>query len=220
MRRNEPSLVESAPLPYLLALPAGDPPAAGAWPVLCFLHGYGEAAPMPIRKAMTLHSPLHPDASPRAREAFIVVAPQMPAGGDLWHRHADSVRDIVQEVQSLHRGDPQRTFLTGFSYGGNGVLDLALRQPHLWAALWPVDPTRVPEEDPRLPIWLSSGELSRRDRAAFIERLGLETLAGDPPGDRVYEDRGEDHVGTAALAYRDGQIYDWLLSKRQLGLKG
>jgi hypothetical protein len=34
------------------------------------------------------------------------------------------------------------------------------------------------------------------------------------PGDRVYVDRAQDHVGTARLAYADERIYDWLLARR------
>jgi predicted peptidase len=213
MNASDLRLVESAPLPYVLSVPEGDLPASGAWPLLCFLHGYGEGAPMPIRKAITLHSPLAPASSPRATEEFIVVAAQMPVRGDLWHQYANAVREIVRQVEERHPVDPGRRFLTGFSFGGNGVFDLALAQSDLWAALWPVDPTRVPREDPGRPLWLSSGEISRRLEDAFIQRLHLQ-----PPrensGDRVIVDQGQDHVGTAHLAYQDDRIYRWLLSKR------
>lgn len=116
-----------------------------------------------------------------------------------------------------HNADPARTFLTGFSFGGNGVFDLALMQPGSWAALWPVDPTRVPPQDPGRPVWFSSGEISRLRAGSFIRRLRLEPIQGAGPGDRVYEDRGADHVGTARLAYRDDRVYRWLLSRGAAG---
>jgi poly(3-hydroxybutyrate) depolymerase len=213
MSRPDPRLVESGPLPYLLSLPVH---AAGAPPLLCFLHGYDEGAPMPVQQALTRHGPLAASASPRAAE-FIVVAPQMPARGDLWHRHVDAVRDIVRQVQAEHAADAERTYLTGFSFGGNGVFDLALAQRDLWAALWPVDPTRVPRLDPGLPVWLSSGEISRHAARAFTERLRLEPLEGGEPGDRVYVDQAQDHVGTARMAFRDERIYAWLHTRRRQG---
>lgn len=148
------TLVATRPLRYLLAAPAADVPAAQR-PVLCFLHGYDEAAPLDIHQALTRHGPLWPGAVLRVPEEFIVVAPQLPAAGDLWYRYADTVLEIVTEVQALGGGDPARTYLTGFSFGGNGVFDLALAQPGLWAALWPVDPTRPPPRDPLRPVWLS-----------------------------------------------------------------
>jgi predicted peptidase len=181
---------------------------------LCFLHGYGEGAPLPIQQALTRHGPLAATSSPRARGEFIVVAAQLPACGDVWYRYADAVREIVQQVRARHRADPQQLFLTGFSFGGNGVFDLALAQREFWAALWPVDPTRVPPADPERPVWLSSGARSRDHAHAFIQRLHLEPPHDTALADRIYVDQGQDHVGTARLAYQDERIYRWLLSKQ------
>jgi predicted peptidase len=205
-----PRLVEGAPLRYLLSLPAA---AAQPRPVLVFLHGYDEGAPVEIRRALTLYGPLRAGNPAVVAEEFIVVAPQLPVKGDLWRGSADAVREIVRRVQVEHAGDPRRTYLTGFSYGGNGVFDLALAQPGLWAALWSVDPTRVPRRDPGLPVWLSSGAISRRLQAVFNSELRLEPAEAVPLGDRVYTDQGMDHVGTATLAYQDERVYRWLLTR-------
>lgn len=210
---TEPALhlVESARLPYLLATPAGTRPPGEFWPVLCFLHGHEEGAPTPIREALTRHGPLRP-GNPTVSQGFITVAPQLPAQGDIWREHADAVRDTVREVQALHGGDEERTFLTGFSYGGNGVFDLALQQRDFWTALWAVDPTRAPGTDPGLPVWLSSGQVSRRLESAFRRQLGL--VDGDSRGNRVIVDAGLDHVGTAAAAYASASPYEWLLTRQ------
>ncbi|HEX2208772.1 MAG TPA: hypothetical protein VHG93_13925 [Longimicrobium sp.] len=205
-------LIGSGPLRYLLSLPPAD--SAGPRPVLVFLHGYDEGAPMDIHRALTLHGPLRAGNPPVAREEFIVVAPQLPVRGDLWGGQADAVGGIVRRVQAEHGGDPARTYLTGFSFGGNGVFDLALALPGIWAALWAVDPTRVPRVDPALPVWLSSGAISRRIQMVFNATLRLMADGAGPPGDRVWTDQGVDHVGTATLAYGDERIYRWLLEKR------
>lgn len=210
---DELRLIESGPLRYLLSLPPA--PGAEPRPVLVFLHGYDEGAPMDIHRALTLHGPLRPGNPSVAVYEFVVVAPQLPVRGDLWWRSADAVRDIVQRVRAEHGGDPRRTYLTGFSFGGNGVFDLALALPGLWAALWAVDPTRVPPRDPGLPVWLSSGEISRRRQAGFNAALRLEPAGAGEPGDRVYTDEGLDHVGTATQAYRDERIYRWLLERQR-----
>jgi poly(3-hydroxybutyrate) depolymerase len=202
-------LVESARLPYLLSTPDATRSAGQLSPVLCFLHGYDEGAPTPIRHALTLHGPLRAGSSALANR-FIVVAPQLPARCDIWHRHAEDVRDTIREVQALHSGDGARTFLTGFSYGGNGVFDLALQQRGFWAALWAVDPTRAPGADPGVPVWLSSGEVSRRLESAFRRQLGLQD-AGGPAAERVITDGRLDHVGTARKAYEEDRVYFWLL---------
>lgn len=210
MEEREIEVVEGAPLRYLLSVPAN--PAEGPRPVLFFLHGYDEAAPMDIRRALTMHGPLRPGNPPTD---FIVVAPQLPRAGDLWHLYADAVRDIVAAVHARHGGDARRSYLTGFSFGGNGVFDLALARPELWAALWAVDPTRVPQRDPGRPVWLSFGEVARRQAAGFTRVLALRA-----EGDRVGLDEGEDHVGSATRAYRDARIYSWLLSNGDAEVRG
>jgi predicted peptidase len=216
MTGSEISVVESAGFRCLLSVPAARPSGVGTWPILCFLHGYREAAPLEIRTALALHSPLRRGSFPGATRDFIVVAPQLAApGGDVWRAHADAVRRVAQEVQRNHGGDPERTFLTGFSYGGNGVLDLAADQADVWAALWPVDPTRVPERDSGRPIWLSFGDHSRGLRKAFLARLDLPQAANTEERGRVHDDRGLGHAPTADAAYAAGEVYAWLLTKRR-----
>lgn len=212
--KNKLKLIRELSLPFLLSLPDAAPDAAagGKTPVLCFLHGYMEGSPTEIFAGLTAHGPLSRMASPLAAGEFIVAAPQLPARGDFWRLHPDAVRDIVRYVHENFAGDPARSYLTGFSYGGNGVFDIALVDPTLWAALWPVDPTRVPVSDPGLPVWLSSGEASRPGKSGFIERLQLKTLETGGV-ERVYLDEGLDHVGTATSAYRSDDVYRWLLSR-------
>jgi predicted peptidase len=207
-------VVETVPLKYLIracgAMPRNAPP-----PLLCFLHGYDEAAPLEIGAALTRHGPLRATSPPRSLDQFVIVAPQLPTRGDLWHRYAPVVRQIVLEVAQQYGCDGQRLSLTGFSFGGNGVFDLALAQPDLWAALWPVDPTRVPTQSIAMPIWLSIGEIARYQTRTFRQRLALEAADSAPRGDRVWCDDGADHVGTATRAYSDARVYEWLLSKRR-----
>ncbi|HEX6746345.1 MAG TPA: hypothetical protein VF092_03445 [Longimicrobium sp.] len=203
-------IVESGPLRTLVSLPGGRD--AGPRPVLCFLHGYDEGAPAEIRAAVTRHGPLRDESAPAATREFIVVAPQLPQQGDLWLRHADDVLRIVRAVRREYGGDARRTYLTGFSFGANGVFDLAPEQPDAWAALWAVDPTRVPRMDPGRPVWLSIGGVARRLKSTFVDALRLHPAAGESPhGSRIVEDEGQDHVGSATHAYRDARIYDWLL---------
>ena len=180
--------------------------------MLLFLHGYDEGAPLEITTGVARHGPLRAGNPPHVVQEFIIVAPQLPRRGDLWYRYADSVAAILRVVQQQHSGDPQRSYLTGFSFGGNGVFDLGLLQADLWAALWPVDPTRVPARDPQLPVWISIGEIARYAKREFITAMQLRPASESSRGSRVYADEGDDHVGSATRAYRDARIYAWLLS--------
>jgi len=177
------------------------PPRAGPHPLLCFLHGYDEAAPVPPEVALTRHGPLSPTAAKIAAEEFILIVPQLPFAGDIWHRFAHDVKTIVEAASERHGGDAKRAFLTGFSFGANGVFDLA--GSGLWRALWPVDPTRPPKVDTGVPTWLSVGQVARSRKAAFMRALPK----------AVCVDEGDDHVGAARRAYADERIYRWLLEQ-------
>ncbi len=213
MKPTDLHLAEAGGLSYLLSLPAGE--SSGKWPILCFLHGLAEGPPTDIYSGILRHGPLRAGSAAIATRDFIVAAPQLPERGDCWRLYSQAVVEIVRQVQWGHDGDPERTYLTGFSFGGNGVFDLALGEPGVWAALWAVDPTRVPTVDPGLPIWLSAGEASRYVGSRFIESLQLQPLAAVTEfTDRIVVDEGLDHVGTATSAYRDERIYRWLLARR------
>jgi hypothetical protein len=205
--RIELELRELHPLRCIVRVPAVEP--ISGLPLLCFLHGYDEGAPVDIIDALTRHGPLR-EGNPREWiDRFVIVAPQLPVRGDLWRRYAPAVREIVLAEAWRYRCDVNRLYLTGFSFGANGVFDLALEQRDVWSAAWAVDPTRVPPRALDLPIRVSIGQASRHQASAFVRRLGLAEAGQDT--DRIWTDEGADHVGTARRAYRDARVYDWLL---------
>lgn len=216
MSRPLLQLVDSYPLRYLLrpriSTEADEPP-----PLLCFLHGYDEGAPLDIFDALSRHGPFRSLNPSTYKDRFVIVAPQLPLRGDLWYRYADTVRQIVLDEAKKFACDLRRLYLTGFSFGGNGVFDLSFAQTGMWAALWPVDPTRVPTQPITIPIWLSLGEISRLQARSFIRTLGRESAEIVTSADQVWSDAGEDHVGTATQAYNDERVYQWLLSNRLVG---
>uniref|UniRef100_A0A914YXW0 Uncharacterized protein n=1 Tax=Panagrolaimus superbus TaxID=310955 RepID=A0A914YXW0_9BILA len=207
--------ISSEALPYLISKPRGKAPSQG-FPILVFLHGWQEAAPKPIQEAMIKFGPLDIDNPPNVKEQFIIVAPQMPKKGDYWDRFAEAVKNVAVKVQNEENGDKNRTYLTGFSFGGNGVFEVAVRQPNFWAALWPVDLTRVPDNDPQRPIWISVGIFVRMNLSKFVTKLGLTSAKVNYNADRVHDDTFRNHIGAAEEAYKDEKIYRWLLSKSLL----
>jgi predicted peptidase len=187
-----------------------------SWPVLVFLHGRDECKPFKIADALTLHGPLSPQSASEAVEQFLIIAPQLDSpGGDVCLRHAAALMNIVQDATRLYRGDARRAYLTGFSFGGNGVLDVGLMQPNVWAALWAVDPTRVPQQAPARPLWVSAGKYANPNQPAF-RAIGLQESsepADRNTADRVFFFTGTGHSTTARTAYADPGIYQWLLRK-------
>ena len=203
---------EGRALRYVLRIPPR--PSTDKYPVLFFLHGYDEGPPTEIRRAIARHGPLRPNNGVATLEHFIIVAPQLPQRGDLWYGFANPVREIARDVQAAYNADPQRTYLTGFSFGANGVFDLGLEQPDLWAALWAVDHTRVPRAKSPEPVWLCFGDIARHRKPQITDVLSRSADANEGDPDVVFDDRGADHVGSARVAYQDERIYSWLLSKR------
>jgi predicted peptidase len=172
-------LVDSYPLRYLVR-PRISTEADESPPLLCFLHGYDEGAPLDIFNALCRHGPFRSLNPSTYKDRSVIVAPQLPVRGDLWNRYPETVRQIVLDEAKRFACDLRRLYLTGFSFGGNGVFDLTFAQTGTWAALWAVDPTRVPTKSITIPIWLSLGEISRLQARSFIRTLGLDSAETAP----------------------------------------
>ena len=197
------------------------------WPILCYLHGIRECGrPLDTKEdtegLLTSHGPLKGGRFQGATDDFIVVVPQMPclpgegrrSFNDNWKNYADTVKQIAETVQKQYRGDRQHIYLTGFSLGGNGVLDIAIAQArfNFWAKLWPVDPIRPYDKIPQLPIWLWYGNENLQPNQATVEKLSLQCapVNGIPSGNSLCTNTGLCHVDTATSAYKEDRVYDWL----------
>ena len=69
---------------------------------------------------------------------FIIVAPH--GRGQTGYRDFGEVDvfEAMEEVKRRYRIDDERIYLTGHSMGGGGTFRLAVRSPHLWAAIAPM----------------------------------------------------------------------------------
>uniref|UniRef100_A0A914PIE2 Uncharacterized protein n=1 Tax=Panagrolaimus davidi TaxID=227884 RepID=A0A914PIE2_9BILA len=143
-------------------------------------------------KLWTLHGALRPKNLDRLRDNFIIIPPQMPKAGDLRYTFSKHVHEIVQNVQNQYNGDVKRTYLT---------------------AIWSVDPTRLPTNDSKHPVWLSIGAMARPNTNGFIQKQNLKPANENFTEDRIYLDENADYVGTARLAYENEKVYNRLLAK-------
>lgn len=188
-------------------------------PVLCFLHGSDEHnGNLTLTHALRRHGPLKNDkkTGEGLNDRFLVIFPQLPApGGDVWQRFAKDIEEIVKVVWDGYGGDRKRTYLTGFSYGGNGVFRLAVLQPALWTAVWPVDPVMTPPKGLPMPVLVTMGEYARRHETMLIKQGYKKIESNGFRSNTLYIDYEKDHVRTATAAYRDKRIYDWLLRKKK-----
>jgi predicted peptidase len=197
---NRTVTVQGIAYRYVVYVPAGWT-ANERWPVILFLHGSeekGDDGLAPSRVGLGRAVRLHPD-----KYRAVIVMPQCRMD-DSWSSdkmHAQALAALDASSREFH-GDPQRTYLTGFSMGGYGTWSIAAKYPERFAALvvvcggirWPpsvpppsVDPpadnsyTRTARSVARIPIWIFHGDADRnvavtesRAMAAALKALKVE----------------------------------------------
>jgi predicted peptidase len=108
------------------------------WPVILFLHGYGERGENGLRETdIGLPQAIRQSSKPWP---FVVVMPQC-LGDD--HVFTDPDMEAVafaalKQSMKEFQGDPERTYLTGLSMGGYATWNIAARHPGIFAAYVPV----------------------------------------------------------------------------------
>jgi len=222
---------EGRTYPYQIYVPRDYDPAR-KWPVILFLHGAGERGDNGSAQTQEgLGTPLRlwPERWPA-----IAVFPQAPAGTNWQGAQGRMAMAALAAVEAQYNTDPDRTYLTGISMGGNGAWYLGYQQPERWAAICAIcgflehDPARYQlftpptAADPFLevattiqdiPVWIVHGEAdpvvsveqSRRMHHA-LKDVGAEVHYVEVPG----VGHGSWHPG-----YADEELAAWLFSKRR-----
>jgi predicted peptidase len=192
--------------------------AGGDRPLIVFLHGSGERGHdlVQVRKY----------GLPRYLEKGLeipayVVAPQCPPEcrwGDLIEPLEGMVESLRLELPISARG----LLLTGFSMGGFGAWEWAMRNPSRFAALVPVagsgfthgdfvlpgDPCVLRE----LPVWIIHGAADRHVPVGGADRCA-EALAACGGIVRYSRFPDADHGETCSLAYSDPRLYEWMMQR-------
>ena len=201
---------DSVRLRYLLALPEGYEASEEAWPLVLFLHGAGERGDDLSRVA--IHGP------PRhVREGqdfpFILVSPQAPEG-EWWK--ASELAALLDEIESTHRVDPDRIYVTGLSMGGFGTWELLQDYPDRFAAAAPVCGGGTPGKicaAREVPIWAFHGALDNVVPPVRSEEMVNRLERCD--GDIQYTLYPEANHDSWTETYANPELYAWLLSHRR-----
>jgi len=210
--------IESRSLTYI-------PEAPGPHPILCFLHGAGEAAAdrdgeqlQPLARVLAHRSPgWHAKNATPFVSRFLVLCPQLGRTRRWEPGDAEWIDPLVSHAINDHGGDASRLVLTGFSRGGEGVFQLASASRHHWPTIWAVDPALrrmppTPADDVRVWVHYGNDQPGGENMEAFQTVLGLEAFSGDTSARRLVTALDEDHVGTCVAAYASAHVYDWLAS--------
>ena len=208
---------------YLLYLPSDyDPASDSLWPLILFLHGSGDddydsAFVLSYGLPAVLQAGEQPEEFP-----FIVVSPQAFPGGTWWTEDALPILDaLLGEVLETYQADPDRVYLTGLSMGGYGAWYLATTYPERFAAMVSVSGSGY--QTPFLPgaetlcrmqdlaVWAIHGALDQMSEpeASRLNALALKASCLSEVVWTLYDDEG--HIGTYERAYRDPELYQWLL---------
>lgn len=221
-------LAEDAPayiMNYLVWLPKGfnDDPEK-SWPLIFFLHGSSsdENDSVFVMRA-GLPEVLFKGDQPKDFP-FVVISPQAFTGVPWWGGVTpDVLMALLNEVVSLYQIDASRIYLTGLSMGGYGSWLMTAAYRGQFAAMVSTSGTGYGNINPTIeqlckvaetPIWAYHGEqdvISDPVGAKmYITYLEAECDNLVELKWTLYPDEG--HLGTFQKAYRDPELYTWLLN--------
>lgn len=199
-------------LNYLLYLPTRyQQEPEEKWPLVVFLHGYGERGPGLDK--LKLHGPPKLVAAGKAFP-FILASPQ--CDGPWWE--PESIKILIDELQKTLRVDPARIYLTGLSMGGYGTWETACRYPELFAAIAPICGGGIPflagKHLSRTPIWCFHGA-----KDPIVPLSESESMVAAVRGQKsqkvqftVYPLAEHD---SWTQTYENDALYEWLLGQRK-----
>ena len=212
-------IVQGRTCRYMIRLPAGSIGRGEPRPLLIYLHGAGE-----LRKSvysLKRHDPGQFASNRLSREEFpfIVVCPKNNRGA--W-KPAQVVRFLeeIQEPQHTRwRVDPDRIYLTGYSMGGYGVWETALKYPNHFAAIIPLAGGcrhSFQECSACPPVWAFHGELDAivppENSIDMVELCRYLRADHDAARLTLYPETGHD---IAARVYQNPGLYRWILSHKR-----
>ncbi len=218
---QHPYTSQKAGLDFLLYLPDdyGDDPQQG-WPLIVYLHG------APVRGAtleLLEEEPLPKKLKNENGFPFIALSPLGDGDYEFWSRGEmpEALFKLLDEIKANLPVDAKRIYLTGNDMGGNGVWQLGLRHPELFAALAPVAgyasyPFEVPKNICDLkdvPVWAFHGKRDpyvpvevEQDLVDALNACGGEaqvTVSSDMKNDVPFK------------VYADPALYEWLLEQEK-----
>ena len=193
---------------YLLNLPQ-DYSKKTDWPLLIYLHGYGESGDDLEMVKQNGPPKLVAEGKPLP---FVVVSPQCPSG---FYWRANVVMGLIDQIVEDYSIDTTRIYLTGKSMGGYGTWQIAHEYPHRFAAIVPiaggglfVSPYFM-ERLKGLPVWAFHDK--RDDLVPYEESVRMVegiSAAGGIAKLTTY-DEGKHDAWTEA--YNNDELFNWLL---------
>lgn len=208
-------IYDPSTLNYLLFMPRDTSAVInGKYPLIISLHGIGERGNDLWRVKL--------DGLPKILDGnnsfpFIVISPQCPLSTEWYYNDGIQLKvdAMIDSAIGRYPVDTNRIYLTGFSMGGIGTLDLAIRYPNRFAALLPIA-FRIETgwnlcAIDHIPLWGFHGQNDPIIPVSLAQNVinTLITCGGHPdftiyPG--VYHDAW-------TVTYNNPDVYTWLLAR-------
>jgi predicted peptidase len=205
---------------YMLFVPRDYKADGEPWPLMLFLHGYGECSDTDLDR-VKIHGPAKIVDS-RPDFPFVLVTPQCPPFerdmkliSTAWK--PEQLVQLLDHVSGKLNIDGARVYVTGLSMGGYGTWRLVAAHPERFAAAAPIcgggEPEKMAEPLTGVPIWAFHGALDEIVPLARSEEM-VEAVrrAGGDVRLTVYPEVAHD---SWVRTYGDEAVYDWLLSHRR-----
>lgn len=220
VRVQEGATTRGKTIHYLLFAPRAYESDGQPWPLLLFLHGYGESGRNELER-VKIHGPPKL-VETRPEFPFVLVAPQCPPVKyemqeivKAWK--ADELIQLVDHVAGSLNVDPTRIYVTGLSMGGFGTWRLVAAHPERFAAALPIcgggEPEAMAKSLAGVPIWAFHGARDSVVPLSASEKM-VEAVrhAGGRVEFTVYPDVEHD---SWTQTYANEEVYEWLLSHRR-----
>jgi predicted peptidase len=205
---------------YLLFTPKDYRADGDPWPLMLFLHGYGECSDTDLDLVKVHGPPKIVDSRPEF--PFVLVSPQCPPLERKMEKivkawKPDELIQLLDHISKNLNIDASRVYVTGLSMGGYGTWRLAAAYPERFAAAVPIcgggEPEKMAAKLRTVPIWAFHGAKDTIVPVARSEEM-VEAVrrAGGYVRFKVYADVEHD---SWVKAYDNPNVYEWLLSNRR-----
>lgn len=203
------------------------------YPLLIFLHGYGERGDDNVSQLKHCADDLISYIEDSKQPSFFIM-PQCP-DTMRWVRYRRPVNDpphrmdryptlplqlverLIETILEEFPIDPDRVYIAGLSMGGFGTWELVSRRPELFAAALPICGGGDPDQAGRfkdLPVWAFHGGSDGVVPPAFSTRVveALKKAGSTSVRYTEYPDVGHD---SWTQTCRDREVLDWLFSQKR-----
>ena len=193
---------------YLLDLPK-DYDEKTDWPLLVFLHGYGQSGD--DLQIVRENGP--PKLFGEGKQfPFVLAIPQCPTG---FYWRGNVVIGLIDHLIENYSIDPNRIYLTGLSMGGYGTWQISHEYPERFAAVAPVcggglfvSPYFM-DRLKNLPVWAFHDK--RDDVIPYQESVSMVEGVNAAGGNAKLTTLDEGKHNISEEAYNNDELYDWFL---------